>query len=56
MARSPIGGDRLFPFRSQTEDHGVGARHVHVEIERDGSMPLPGCGVTNVMSAPFRDV
>ena len=47
VSHSVIGRARLFPFRSQTQDFGLGARHVHLEIERDGSAPLPGCGVTD---------
>lgn len=46
VSHTVIGRARLFPFRSQTQDYGLGARHVHLEIERDGSTPLPGCGVS----------
>ena len=46
VSRTVIGRTRLFPFRSQTEDYGLSARHVHLEIELDGSAPLPGCGVS----------
>ncbi len=46
VSHSVIGRARLFPFRSQTQDYGLSARHVHLEIERDGSAPLPGCGVS----------
>ncbi len=44
VSHSVIGRARLFPFRSQTQDYGLSARHVHLEIEADGSAPLPGCG------------
>jgi hypothetical protein len=44
VSRTVLGRARLFPFRSQTQDYGLGGRHVHLEIERDGSAPLPGCG------------
>jgi hypothetical protein len=46
VSRTAIGRARLFPFRSQTQDYGLSGRHVHLEIERDGSTPLPGCGVS----------
>ena len=46
VSRTVIGRARLFPFRSETQDYGLSARHVHLEIERDGSAPLPGCGVS----------
>jgi hypothetical protein len=46
VSRTVIGRARRFPFRSQTRDYRLGARHVHVEVERDGSTPLPGCRVT----------
>ena len=45
VSRSVIGYARLFPFRSQTQDYGLSGRHVHLEIETDGSAPLPACGV-----------
>jgi hypothetical protein len=44
VSRTVLGRARAFPFRSQTQDYGLGGRHVHLEIERDGSAPLPGCG------------
>jgi hypothetical protein len=43
VSHTVLGSARLFPFRSQTQDYGLGARHVHLEIELDGSVPLPGC-------------
>ena len=43
VSHTVLGHARLFPFRSQTQDYGLGGRHVHLEIERDGSAPLPGC-------------
>lgn len=46
VSRTVIGRARLFPFRSQTQAYGLSGRHVHLEIERDGSAPLPGCGVS----------
>ena len=46
VSHTVIGRARLFPFRSETQDHGLSARHVHLEIERDGSAPLPGCGLS----------
>jgi hypothetical protein len=46
VSHTVIGRARLFPFRSETQDYGLSARHVHLEIERDGSAPLPGCGVS----------
>jgi hypothetical protein len=46
VSHTVIGRARLFPFRTQTQDYGLSGRHVHLEIERDGSTPLPGCGVT----------
>jgi hypothetical protein len=46
VSRTVIGRARLFPFRTQTQDYGLSGRHVHLEIERDGSAPLPGCGVS----------
>jgi len=49
-----IGRARLFPFRTQTQDYGLGARHVHLEIERDGSAPLPGCGSAALNEAGTR--
>lgn len=49
VSRTVIGRARLFPFRSQTQDFGLGARHVHLEIERDGSTPLPGCGLADAL-------
>lgn len=51
VSHTVIGHARLFPFRSQTQDYGLGGRHVHLEIERDGSVPLPGCGAGS-SSAP----
>ena len=45
VSHTVIGRARLFPFRSETQDYGLSARHVHLELERDGSAPLPGCGV-----------
>jgi hypothetical protein len=54
VSHTVIGRARLFPFRSQTQDYGLGARHVHIEIERDGSTPLPGCGVASA-SMRFAD-
>ena len=44
VSHTVLGRARLFTFRSQTQDYGRGGRHVHLEIERDGSAPLPGCG------------
>ena len=44
VSHTVLGHARLFPFRSQTQDYGLGGRHVHLEIERDGNAPLPGCG------------
>ena len=46
VSHTVIGRARLFPFRSETQDYGLSARHVHLELERDGSAPLPGCGVS----------
>jgi hypothetical protein len=46
VSHTVIGRARLFPFRSQTQDHGLSGLHVHLEIERDRSAPLPGCGVS----------
>lgn len=46
VSRTVIGRARLFPFRTQTQDYGLSGRHVHLEIERDGSTPLPGCDVS----------
>ena len=43
VSHTVIGRARLFPFRTQTQDYGLSGRHVHLEIERDGSAPLPGC-------------
>jgi hypothetical protein len=43
VSHTVLGLARLFPFRSQTQDYGLGGRHVHLEVERDGSTPLPGC-------------
>jgi len=43
VSHTVLGRARLFPFRSQTQDYGLDGRHVHLEIERDGSAPLPGC-------------
>ncbi len=51
VSHTVIGRARLFPFRSQTQDHGLGGRHVHLEIEGDGSTPLPGCGVNSALEA-----
>lgn len=51
VSHSVIGYARLFPFRSQTQDYGLSGRHVHLEIEKDGSTPLPGCGVSQPRSA-----
>ena len=42
--RTVLGKPRTFPFRYDTDDYVDGGHpHVHVEIERDGSSPLPGC-------------
>ena len=46
VSHTVIGRARLFPFRTQTQDYGLSDRHVYLEIERDGSTPLPGCGVS----------
>ena len=46
VSHTVIGRARLFQFRTQTQDYGLSGRHVHLEIERDGSTPLPGCGVS----------
>jgi hypothetical protein len=43
VSHTVLGRARLFPFRSQTQGYGLGGRHVHLEIERDGTAPLPGC-------------
>ena len=43
VSHTVLGRARLFPFRSQTQSYGLGGRHVHLEIERDGTAPLPGC-------------
>ncbi|HET7236577.1 MAG TPA: hypothetical protein VFK59_09115 [Actinomycetota bacterium] len=48
VSHTVLGRARLFPFRSQTQEYGLDGRHVHLEIERDGSAPLPGCGGTAV--------
>lgn len=57
VSHTAIGRARRFPFRSQTQDHGLGARHVHIEIERDGSTPLPGCAVADARETEaFSDV
>jgi hypothetical protein len=44
VSHTVLGRARLFPFVSQTQRYGLGGRHVHLEVERDGSAPLPGCG------------
>jgi hypothetical protein len=42
--RTVLGKPRTFPFPYDTDDYVEGGHpHVHVEIERDGSSPLPGC-------------
>jgi hypothetical protein len=42
--RTVVGRPRPFPFPYDTDDYVPGGHpHVHVEIERDGSSPLPGC-------------
>jgi hypothetical protein len=42
--RTVLGRPRPLPYHDQTDDYVAGHRpHVHVEIERDGSSPLPGC-------------
>ena len=43
VSHTVLGRARLFPFRSQTQGYGLGGRHVHLEIERDGTARLPGC-------------
>jgi len=44
VGRTVIGRARPFPFPYDTDDYVPGGHpHVHVEIERDGSSPLPGC-------------
>jgi len=55
VSHTVLGRARLFPFRSQTQDFGLSGRHVHLEIERDGSAPLPGCG-GQAISAPAAGV
>lgn len=44
VSHTVLGRARRFPFRSQVQDFGLPGRHVHLEVERDGSAPLPGCG------------
>lgn len=56
VSRTVIGRARLFAFRTQTEDYGLSGRHVHLEIERDGSTPLPGCGIGARPVGAWRDV
>ncbi len=42
--RTVLGRARSFPFPYDTDGYVPGGHpHVHIEIERDGSSPLPGC-------------
>jgi hypothetical protein len=42
--RTVLGRPRTFPFPYDTDDYVPGGHpHIHIEIERDGSSPLPGC-------------
>jgi biotin carboxyl carrier protein len=42
--RTVLGRPRQLPYHDQTDDYVAGGHpHVHIEIERDGSSPLPGC-------------
>ena len=42
--RSVLGVPRDLGYHDQVDDYGAAGRpHVHLEIERDGSSPLPGC-------------
>lgn len=51
VSHTVLGRARRFPFPSQTESYGLGGRHVHLEVERDGSAPLPGCGAEEVRAS-----
>jgi hypothetical protein len=42
--RTVLGVPRDLGYHDQVDDYGAAGRpHVHIEIERDGSSPLPGC-------------
>jgi hypothetical protein len=42
--RTVLGVPRDLGYHDQVDDYGAAGRpHVHLEIERDGSSPLPGC-------------
>ncbi len=42
--RTVLGLPRDLGYHDQVDDYGAAGRpHVHLEIERDGSSPLPGC-------------